>query len=162
MVQDPTLLNTLYTCSTAHIHSVEFIIWAWNKKRKRGKGGKGGGLFEESRERQHCSTWYEVVTAHHQPHFANFGGFVFLAIFYRHQSKGVLMRVWRRIMRYFCRCLQGVPPHSKGQHVQRHFEKQVSNGGWHLSSFETKGPDADLIYTGESCNSCEVNEVPVA
>lgn len=65
-------------------------------------------------------------------------------------------------MRYFCRCLQGVPPHSKGQHVQRHFEKQVSSGGWHLSSFEMKGPDADLIYTGESCNSCEVNEVPVA
>lgn len=46
--------------------------------------------------------------------------------------------------------------------VQRHFEKQVSNGSWHLSSFETKDPDADLICTGKSCDSCEFKEVPVA
>lgn len=59
-------------------------------------------------------------------------------------------------MRYFCRCLQGVPPHSKGQHVQRHFEKQV--GSWHLSYFETKGLDADLIYAGKSVTLAKSNK----
>lgn len=142
--------HSIYICCRAYHPNIKQEV------RKRQADGR------EQRNRQQCSMWYEGVIAHQQPHFANFGGFVFLALFSGDQSKGVLMRVWRRIMRYFCRCLQGVPPHSKGQHVQRHFEKQVSNGGWHLSSFETRGPDADLIYTGESCNSCEVNEVPVA
>lgn len=68
-----------------HRHTAEFITQT--KRRERWAGG--GELVNG----QHCSMQDEGVAAHQQPHFANFGGFVFLALFSGYQSKGVLMRV---------------------------------------------------------------------